>query len=198
MRHDTTTTPTAAPASTMASSLSARIDALERELRCLYARGPDGSSRATTGAGAPPAAGTASSRLMGRTHAARVSPSSPPTAPGGSHNGRRHSGGPGASTPRMIAAATRRRRGPIEPPTDKEGQVVPTTFHEQLAAAERARHARLRRLWQMPPEQRAAAMRRGELTLEQRAAWSARYPEQMPMLNGEFEWIAIKTPEACE
>lgn len=74
---------------------------------------------------------------------------------------------------------------------------MPTTFQEQLAAAERARHARLRRLWQMPPEQRVAAMRRGELTLEQLAAWSARHPEQVPMLNGEFEWIAIRTPEVC-
>jgi hypothetical protein len=50
----------------------------------------------------------------------------------------------------------------------------------------------------MSPEQRVAAMRRGELTVEQLAAWSARHPEQVPMLNGEFEWIAIRTPEACE
>jgi hypothetical protein len=75
---------------------------------------------------------------------------------------------------------------------------VPTTFYEQLTAAERARHARLRRLWQMTAEQRIAAMRRGELTLEQLAAWSARHPEQVPMLNGEFEWIAMRTPEVCE
>jgi hypothetical protein len=75
---------------------------------------------------------------------------------------------------------------------------VPTTFYEQLAAAERARHARLRRLWQMAPEQRVAAMRRGELTLEQLGAWTARHPEQVPMLNGEFEWIAIRMPEVCE
>ena len=38
MRHDTITTPTSAPASTMASSPSARIDALEAELHCLYAQ----------------------------------------------------------------------------------------------------------------------------------------------------------------
>jgi hypothetical protein len=38
MRHDTTTTPASAPASTIASSPSARIDALEGELCCLYAR----------------------------------------------------------------------------------------------------------------------------------------------------------------
>ncbi len=50
----------------------------------------------------------------------------------------------------------------------------------------------------MSVEQRVAAMRRGELTREQLAAWSARYPAQIPLLNGEFEWISASTPEACE
>ena len=38
MRHDTTTTPASAPASTMASFPSGRIAALEGELHCLYAQ----------------------------------------------------------------------------------------------------------------------------------------------------------------
>lgn len=62
----------------------------------------------------------------------------------------------------------------------------------------RARDGRLRALWQMTVAQRIAAMRRGELTLEQCAARAARYPEQVPLLNGEFEYIAQLTPEACE
>ena len=73
-----------------------------------------------------------------------------------------------------------------------------TTFNEHLARLERARQGRLRSLWQMNVEQRIAAMRRGDLTREQLAAWSARHPDQVPMLNGEFEWIAIRTPEVCE
>jgi hypothetical protein len=60
-----------------------------------------------------------------------------------------------------------------------------------------ARDARLRALWEMTPKQRVAAMRRGELTLEQCAAWAARHPEQMPLLNGEFEYLAALTPEVC-
>jgi len=72
------------------------------------------------------------------------------------------------------------------------------TLTEHLARLERARQGRLRSLWQMTAEQRIAAMRRGELTREQLAAWSARHPEQVPMLNGEFEWIAIRMPEVCE
>jgi hypothetical protein len=73
----------------------------------------------------------------------------------------------------------------------------PQTSSEQLARAERARQGRLRSPWQMTVEQRVAAMRRGELTLEQLAAWNARHLDQVPKLNGEFEWIAARTPEAC-
>lgn len=61
-----------------------------------------------------------------------------------------------------------------------------------------ARHARLRVLWTMMPAQRVVAMRRGELSLEQCSAWAARYPEQIPLLNGEFEYLSAYTPEACE
>jgi hypothetical protein len=78
------------------------------------------------------------------------------------------------------------------------GSGAARTFTDDLLVAERSRKARLRRLWQMSPQQRIAAMRRGELTREQLAAWSARHPEQVPLLNGEWEWIAAKTPEACE
>jgi hypothetical protein len=58
-----------------------------------------------------------------------------------------------------------------------------------------ARETRLRALWAMTPPQRIAAMRRGELTLEQCAAWAARHPEQVPLVNGEFEYLAALSPE---
>jgi hypothetical protein len=72
------------------------------------------------------------------------------------------------------------------------------TFTEHLARLQRARQSRLRSLWQMTVEERIAAMRRGDLTLEQLAAWSARHPDQVPKMGGEFEWVAIRTPEVCE
>ena len=72
------------------------------------------------------------------------------------------------------------------------------TFTEHLARLERARQGRLRSLWEMTVDQRIAAMRRGDLMREQLAAWSARHPDQVPMLNGEFEWIAVRMPEVCE
>lgn len=69
---------------------------------------------------------------------------------------------------------------------------------EQTVTERRARQARLRSLWQLTASERVAAMRRGELTLEQCAAWAARYPEQVPLLDGEFEYLAAFTPEARE
>jgi hypothetical protein len=91
-------------------------------------------------------------------------------------------------------------------PPDRNGQRAPELaeaafangFLQEQARARRARAARLRSLWQLSPAQRVAAMRRGELTLEQLAAWSARHPEQVPRVNGEFEWITDHTPEADE
>lgn len=53
-------------------------------------------------------------------------------------------------------------------------------------------------MWDMSVDERVGAMRRGELTLEQCAAWAAHCPEQVPLLNGEFEYIAAFTPEARE
>jgi hypothetical protein len=60
------------------------------------------------------------------------------------------------------------------------------------------RQARLEALWRMTPNERIAAMRRGELTMEQCCAWAARYPHQIPLINGEFEFIAAYLPEISE
>jgi hypothetical protein len=72
------------------------------------------------------------------------------------------------------------------------------TLDEQTITALKAREARLRALWKMTVSQRINAMRKGELSLEQCAAWAARYPEQVPLLNGEFEYLAAFTPEVRE
>lgn len=72
------------------------------------------------------------------------------------------------------------------------------TFSIWLARMTAERQARLKQLWAMTPSQRIAAMRAGKLTMEQCCAWAARHPEQVPLLNGEFEFIAALMPEACE
>jgi hypothetical protein len=84
----------------------------------------------------------------------------------------------------------------LEP--DHHHDAPPETWWESLQRAQRARAGRLRSLWQMTPAQRIAAMRRGDLTYEQLAAWSARHPDQVPTVHGEFEWIVVKLPEVCE
>ena len=53
-------------------------------------------------------------------------------------------------------------------------------------------------LWRMTPSERAAAMYHGDLTLVQCLAWAARYPDQVPLLNGEWWFIAIRMPEVAE
>jgi hypothetical protein len=60
---------------------------------------------------------------------------------------------------------------------------------------QRQRREALRRLGR---DGRRAAYRRGELCLDSCCLWAARYPHEVPLLNGEFEFIAITTPEVCE
>ena len=60
------------------------------------------------------------------------------------------------------------------------------------------REEQLRRLWDMTPMERVTAMRAGRLSLFQCCAWAARRPDQVPILNGEFEFIASYMPEVAE
>jgi hypothetical protein len=39
-------------------------------------------------------------------------------------------------------------------------------------------------------EERVEAMRSGRMSWRECATWASRYPEQVPLLNGEFEYIA--------
>lgn len=53
-------------------------------------------------------------------------------------------------------------------------------------------------LWVMSPAERVAAMHRGELSLDQLAAWSRARPDEVPLVNGEFAWIALSMPEVAD
>jgi len=50
----------------------------------------------------------------------------------------------------------------------------------------------------MTAEQRVAAMYAGELSLADCLAWAARFPQEPPTINGEWAFIAIRTPEVAE
>jgi hypothetical protein len=55
-----------------------------------------------------------------------------------------------------------------------------------------------RQVWAMTPAQRVTAMRAGRLSSFQCSVWAARCPHEVPILNGEFEFIAVCMPEAIE
>jgi hypothetical protein len=106
-----------------------------------------------------------------------------------------------ATAPGAPAGGTHRVPDPQPahvPAPGPDRDTAPETWWESVQRAQRARAGRLRSLWQMTPEQRVAAMRRGDLRYEQLAAWSARHPDEVPTVHGEFEWIVAKLAEVCE
>jgi hypothetical protein len=54
------------------------------------------------------------------------------------------------------------------------------------------------RLWALTAGERVVAMRRRELSLTQLCEWARRCPDEVPRLEGEYEFIALTTPEVAE
>jgi hypothetical protein len=57
---------------------------------------------------------------------------------------------------------------------------------------------RMSALYRLSPDERRAAARRGELTYGEACKWAARYPHEVELVDGEFWFIAQRTPEATE
>ena len=55
-----------------------------------------------------------------------------------------------------------------------------------------------RRLWAMTADERRAAMYAGRLSMRLCFHWASRAPREVPLLNGEFWFVAIKTPEIAD
>lgn len=51
--------------------------------------------------------------------------------------------------------------------------------------------AHVEELDRLGPEGRISSYRKGRLSAHQLAAWATRYPDEVPIVNGEFEWIGI-------
>lgn len=66
----------------------------------------------------------------------------------------------------------------------------PLLGNDRLATV-RCREASLSRLARMSKEERIRAARHGGFDRWQRSLWAARYPEEVPLVNGEYEWIAL-------
>lgn len=63
------------------------------------------------------------------------------------------------------------------------------------AGSVRSDAAFVARLARMRPRQRIEASRDGRFTRHQRAIWACRYPDEVPTINGEFEWIALSSAD---
>jgi hypothetical protein len=55
-----------------------------------------------------------------------------------------------------------------------------------------------RRLWAMSADERRAAMYAGRLSLRLCLHWASRAPREVPLLDGEWWFIAIATPEIAD
>lgn len=62
--------------------------------------------------------------------------------------------------------------------------------------AQRAKHSKT--LWELTAQQRVSAMRCGQLTEGQLLEWAKQRPFEVPLVNGELEFIAALTPEVAD
>jgi predicted mannosyl-3-phosphoglycerate phosphatase (HAD superfamily) len=68
----------------------------------------------------------------------------------------------------------------------------------RLAAERASRRERSKALWEMSQEEREAEMWAGRLTWGQLFEWAKRAPHEIPLINGEWAFIAAYMPEVAE
>jgi hypothetical protein len=61
----------------------------------------------------------------------------------------------------------------------------------RTSEGEEGRRAFLSRLAEMTPLQRIDAARHGDFDRTERALWVSVYPDEISLVNGELEWIAL-------
>ncbi|HEY5194674.1 MAG TPA: hypothetical protein VIJ39_12495 [Solirubrobacteraceae bacterium] len=69
---------------------------------------------------------------------------------------------------------------------------------QSLAKQRATKQERSQTLWKMTAKERVSAMRRGELTWGQLCEWAIKARHEVPLINGEYEFIAAYTPEVAE
>jgi hypothetical protein len=96
----------------------------------------------------------------------------------------------GATKVRPLPAPTpedrRERPADVAPREDAHGSADEPTPPEPTRPA-----GPLARIEAMGAEECLRAYRAGRLTRAERAAWAAAYPDEVPMVNDEFEWIGL-------
>ena len=94
-----------------------------------------------------------------------------------------------------VVGATAAQRARPRPEEDPVSYVHSSELRAGGLGTRRERRATLFRLGR---QGRLAAHRRGELDFESCCLWAARWPHEVPLLHGEFEFIARTMPEVCE
>lgn len=64
-----------------------------------------------------------------------------------------------------------------------------TSAHALLPTQLQLDPDRLARMWAMTPAQRRHSAQHGQLSLAEMQRWAARYPDEVPLVNGEFFYI---------
>jgi hypothetical protein len=82
------------------------------------------------------------------------------------------------------ASETTVERAPAPSPNGSSG-VVDLTDEDSF----------LVRLDRMSSNQRLRAYRSGSFSRAERARWACRYPDEVPTVNGEIEWIALSSAD---
>ena len=82
--------------------------------------------------------------------------------------------------------------------TDEQQPLSPFEAWKTWTRTDPAWEEDKRRLWAMTRDERVRAMRAGELSLRLCLHWANRAPHEVPLLENEWEFIAISTPEIAE
>jgi hypothetical protein len=77
-------------------------------------------------------------------------------------------------------------------------EISPIDAWATWLAPNREWEERKRRFWALTPDQRVQAMRAGQLPLRLCLHWANHAPHEVPILNGEWEFIAVHTPEIAD
>jgi hypothetical protein len=82
--------------------------------------------------------------------------------------------------------------------TDDQQPLTPLEAWKTWVRKDPAWEEDTRRLWAMTCDERVRAMRAGELSLRLCLHWASRAPHEVPLLENEWEFIAIATPEIAD
>ena len=105
--------------------------------------------------------------------------------------GRRYIG-----SPVLWLDGRRRRRRHAAMSSDPHLTPTTSTRTPLPAASLNVDPERLAQMWQLTPDQRVLEFQRGHFTLGEMLRWSARRPLDVPLINGEFFFLASFTADA--